>query len=112
MLKGVNLELEKGTCTAVVGSNGCGKKVLAAVLLGDCKKSAGRIEFSGKKMIRISEDRLCEDFEPDILCVCEVTGKKRLTKIGHGTHLLISNGEYAVKDICDNIVQMKDGKTE
>lgn len=33
VLRGVNLEITSGTCTAIVGSSGCGKSTIAALLL-------------------------------------------------------------------------------
>lgn len=48
VLKGVNLELEKGEFLGLVGPNGGGKSTLLKVVLGLIKPSAGRVIVLGK----------------------------------------------------------------
>lgn len=47
-LKGINLEIEQGSCVAILGSNGAGKSTLMDILLG-FKAKAG-IELFGKSL--------------------------------------------------------------
>lgn len=110
MLRGVDVNVGKGECVAVVGENGSGKRVLAAVLSGECKKNAGRIYFSGKKIIKVPFCRIKKNFDPDILCISEIPLGKKLASIGSGTHLLIADSEKDISDVCDRVLILKDGK--
>ncbi len=50
VLKGVNLEVEKGSITCVVGPNGAGKSTLLRVVSGLLKPRAGEITFDGRSI--------------------------------------------------------------
>lgn len=43
ILKGVNFELEEGTCSCITGRNGCGKTTLLSILMGVEKADSGRV---------------------------------------------------------------------
>jgi branched-chain amino acid transport system ATP-binding protein len=47
ILKGVDLELERGTITCVIGPNGAGKSTVLKAISGLLKPSAGSISFDG-----------------------------------------------------------------
>lgn len=50
ILKGVDLEILPGTCTGIIGGNGCGKTTLLSVLAGVMRADKGRICLDGKKI--------------------------------------------------------------
>src|ERR1700690_188512 len=50
VLKGVNLEIEKGSITCIVGPNGAGKSTVLRVLSGLIKPRLGEITFNGKSI--------------------------------------------------------------
>jgi len=50
VLKGVNLEVEKGSITCVVGPNGAGKSTLLRVISGLLKPRVGEITFNGRSI--------------------------------------------------------------
>ncbi len=50
VLKGVNLEAEKGSITCVVGPNGAGKSTLLRVISGLLKPRIGEITFNGRSI--------------------------------------------------------------
>jgi len=50
VLKGVNLEVEKGSITCVVGPNGAGKSTLLRVVSGLLKPRVGEITFNGRSI--------------------------------------------------------------
>jgi len=49
-LKGVNLNVKKGTVHAVLGENGAGKTTLMEILVSVLKKDSGTIYFRGQKL--------------------------------------------------------------
>lgn len=53
ILKGVNLKVLPGTCTGIIGGNGCGKTTLLSILAGTIRADKGRI-FLDDKRIRIN----------------------------------------------------------
>jgi len=48
VLKGVNLEVEKGSITCIVGPNGAGKSTVLRVISGLLKPRIGQITFDGR----------------------------------------------------------------
>jgi len=63
ILKGIDLEVNKGEIHAIMGPNGSGKSTLASVLVGNPKfeVTRGSIIFNGKDMLDMSpEDRARE----------------------------------------------------
>lgn len=49
VLKNLCLELEKGSCTVVIGANGCGKSTLFSVLSGMKRMESGQLLLEGKR---------------------------------------------------------------
>lgn len=47
-LRGINLEVNRGEVTALIGSNGAGKTTLLMTVCGIVKPTAGRIVFEGR----------------------------------------------------------------
>lgn len=63
ILKGLNLEINKGEVHAIMGPNGAGKSTLAKVLAGhpDYEVTEGEILFEGKNLLEMEpEERACE----------------------------------------------------
>jgi branched-chain amino acid transport system ATP-binding protein len=54
ILRGVDLELERGSITCVIGPNGAGKSTVLRVLSGLLKPRAGAIHFDGKPIHGLS----------------------------------------------------------
>lgn len=50
ILKGVDLEIQPGTCTGIIGGNGCGKTTLLSVLAGTLRADKGRIFLDDKRV--------------------------------------------------------------
>lgn len=55
---GVNLQLERGGCLAVVGESGCGKSTLARALVRLLRPRSGRIVLDGTDIASLPERRL------------------------------------------------------
>ena len=53
ILKGLNLEMNKGEVHAIMGPNGAGKSTLSAVIAGreEYEVTGGTIEFEGKDIM-------------------------------------------------------------
>lgn len=49
VLKNLSLDLEKESCTVIIGANGCGKSTLFSVLAGIKKARSGQLLIDGKK---------------------------------------------------------------
>ena len=58
-LDGVSLEIEKGSVTAIVGSNGAGKTSLIRTVAGIYKPARGRILFQGVDVAGWSSHKIC-----------------------------------------------------
>lgn len=58
VLKGINLEIPKGSLTAIIGFSGTGKSVMLKHLLGLFKPTSGTIEVLGTDISTLSEDQL------------------------------------------------------
>ncbi len=50
VLKGIDLNCERGECIALIGPNGCGKTTLIKSILGMVIPSSGQILFDGKSI--------------------------------------------------------------
>lgn len=58
VLKGINLEIPKGSLTAIIGFSGTGKSVVLKHLLGLYKPTSGSIEVLGTDLSTMNEDQL------------------------------------------------------
>lgn len=58
ILKGINLDIEKGKVHAIMGPNGSGKSTLSAVLVGNpaFEVTKGTVTFEGKNLIEMSPE--------------------------------------------------------
>jgi ABC-type branched-subunit amino acid transport system ATPase component len=60
VLKGVDLEVEKGSLTCIVGPNGAGKSTVLRVVSGLLKPSQGTITFEGQSIAGKSTQHILE----------------------------------------------------
>ncbi len=51
----ISFQLEEGAAVGIIGPNGAGKTSLFAMISGDVKPDAGRIEFDGHNLARIGQ---------------------------------------------------------
>jgi len=51
ILKDINLEVNKGECAVIIGSNGCGKTTLLSILAGSNKPTSGQISIDGNNAL-------------------------------------------------------------
>jgi phospholipid/cholesterol/gamma-HCH transport system ATP-binding protein len=58
VLKGVNLNIEKGKTTFVIGASGCGKSVLLKLIIGLLKPDEGEIFIDGEEITKMSEKEI------------------------------------------------------
>ncbi len=65
-LNGLNLELNKGECIALIGPNGCGKTTLIKSILGMVLPSSGEILFNGKSIKNDNDYRSQIGYMPQI----------------------------------------------
>src|SRR5687767_3301995 len=57
VLKDVNLEVEEGSCTAIVGYSGAGKTTLISLLAGLQMPDSGTVEMDGKPILSAGPER-------------------------------------------------------
>ncbi len=55
ILKGISMELPRGSFTAIVGTSGCGKSTIASILTGRNRGYEGSVMLGGKELFRVSE---------------------------------------------------------
>jgi ABC-type branched-subunit amino acid transport system ATPase component len=60
VLKGVDLEVEKGSLTCIVGPNGAGKSTVLRVISGLLKPRSGTITFNGLSIVGMSMQHILE----------------------------------------------------
>src|SRR5690606_32111946 len=60
VLKGVSLELARGTTLGIVGESGCGKSTLARVIAGLLPPTSGDVEIEGESIIGLDRARWIE----------------------------------------------------
>lgn len=65
-INGLNLQLNKGECIALIGPNGCGKTTLIKSILGMVLPEQGNIEFEGKRIKNDNEYRKHIGYMPQI----------------------------------------------
>ena len=58
VLDDISMRVGEGEVIAVLGSNGAGKTTLANVIAGSLAPSAGKLEFGGEDVTRLSGDKL------------------------------------------------------
>ncbi|MBI2059721.1 MAG: ABC transporter ATP-binding protein [Nitrospirae bacterium] len=60
VLKGVNLDIEKGKTTVILGQSGCGKSVLVKHIIGLLKPERGKVRVDGHDVTTCSEKEMTE----------------------------------------------------
>jgi phospholipid/cholesterol/gamma-HCH transport system ATP-binding protein len=60
VLDGINLEIERGKITVIIGKSGSGKSVLLKHIIGLMKPDSGEIWVDGKEITRLKESELNE----------------------------------------------------
>jgi branched-chain amino acid transport system ATP-binding protein len=60
VLKGVDLEIEKGSLTCIVGPNGAGKSTVLRVISGLLKPRLGTITFDDQSIVRMTTPRILQ----------------------------------------------------
>ncbi|MFZ3112927.1 dipeptide ABC transporter ATP-binding protein [Methanothrix sp.] len=60
ILRGIDLDIDKGDCLAIIGESGAGKSTLGLSIMGLLSKGAARGEvlLNGRDLLRITEDEL------------------------------------------------------
>ncbi|KGM95673.1 cysteine ABC transporter ATP-binding protein [Clostridium novyi A str. 4552] len=58
ILNNINLKIESGKITALVGESGCGKSTISNMIMGFYKNYAGNIKLNGKELRNIKESEL------------------------------------------------------
>jgi phospholipid/cholesterol/gamma-HCH transport system ATP-binding protein len=60
VLKGVNIQINKGEIVVIIGRSGCGKSVLLKHIIGILKPDKGKVEVFGKDITKLNESKLNE----------------------------------------------------
>lgn len=58
VLKGVNLNIERGKTTVIIGASGCGKSVLLKHIIGLLKPDEGEIFIDGEEITKMNEKEI------------------------------------------------------
>lgn len=51
VLRGIDLSIEQGALTAIIGPNGCGKSTLFNLMTGELPADSGEMHFNGKSLL-------------------------------------------------------------
>lgn len=60
VLKGINIQINKGEIFVIIGRSGCGKSVLLKHIIGILKPDRGKVEVLGQEIAKLSESKLNE----------------------------------------------------
>lgn len=60
VLKGINIQINKGEVFVIIGRSGCGKSVLLKHIIGILKPDRGKVEVFGQEIAKLSESKLNE----------------------------------------------------
>jgi len=58
VLKGVNLNIERGKTTVIIGASGCGKSVLLKLIIGLLKPDSGEVFIDGEEITKMNEKEI------------------------------------------------------
>ena len=58
VLHAIDLEIQRGQTTAIIGESGCGKTVLLKLIIGLLRPTVGRVIFDGKVLVDLPEREL------------------------------------------------------
>jgi ABC-type multidrug transport system ATPase subunit len=94
VLRGVDLEINKGEVFGLVGMNGAGKTTLMRILLGLARASRGRILFNGKDLAD-RDVQECFGFLPEnFLPPQNLTGREFLNILSYSVGKTEKNTDY------------------
>ncbi len=60
VLHAIDLEIQRGQTTAIIGESGCGKTVLLKLIIGLLRPTVGRVVFDGKHLENLPERELTQ----------------------------------------------------
>ena len=92
VLKGIDMAFPAGSFTSLVGTSGCGKSTISAILMGRNKGYAGVVDVSGHMLYDLSEETLMRN----ITCV---TNKSYLFKGTVYDNLRLGNPNASTADM-------------
>ena len=81
ILKGIDININKGQMVAVVGKSGCGKSTIAGILSGKNRLYTGMVKIGDSELSTINEDNLMEN----------------ITLVSHNSHIFAGTVEYNLK---------------
>lgn len=81
ILKGIDININKGQLVAVVGKSGCGKSTIAGILSGKNRLYTGRVKIGDSELNTINEGSLM----------------KNITLVSHNSHIFAGTVEYNLK---------------
>ena len=58
VLRGLNLEIQRGQTVCIIGESGCGKTVLLKLMIGLLKPTEGTVKFEGRDLSKMKEHEL------------------------------------------------------
>lgn len=89
IIKDLNLTLEKGKITALIGPNGCGKSTLLKALARINKATSGQVLLDNQPLAHFADKRLAQKMSllPQMLTTPEGISVQRLVEYGRSPYL-------------------------
>ena len=115
VLKGLDLDIERGEFCVLLGPSGSGKSTLLNIIGGIDSADEGNLVIDGERLADMSEKK------PDILLCDEPTGaldyktSKEILKLietvnqKYGNTIVMVTHNDAIKDMADRVVKLRDG---
>ena len=92
ILSGINLELQKGQLTSLLGANGSGKSTLIRTIAGVQNPLSGSVFISGKELARLTANEVAKQMS---LVLAQAGGIGNLT-----VYALVSLGRSSLGSFC------------
>lgn len=90
-LKGISLDVPKGSTVTLIGANGAGKSTLLKTISGLLRPKAGTIEYEGQDITKVKSDKIVQ-----MGCVHVPEGRRIFSGMSVYDNLLL--GAYSRKD--------------
>jgi branched-chain amino acid transport system ATP-binding protein len=109
-LHDVSFEVGAGEIVGVMGANGAGKTTLFALIAGNTKPSAGRIEFDGQPVVGLRPDQICRlgvartfQIVKPFASLTVLENLRTGAMFGHAQHRHMADADAASREVLDDL---------